>query len=85
MAIGGNVSFVGLVVPHALRPFVGVEHRRLLPAAFVGGAAFLIWADVLVRLVPAKAHVPLGVVTGLIGAPVFLTLLARASREGRLN
>ena len=84
VAIGGNVSFVGLVVPHALRPFVGVEHRRLLPAAFVGGAVFVIWADILVRLVPARGHVPLGVVTGLVGAPVFLFLLSRASRQGRL-
>ena len=84
MAIGGNVSFVGLVVPHALRPFIGVEHRRLLPAAFVGGAAFVIWADILVRVMPARGHVPLGVVTGLVGAPVFLYLLARASREGRM-
>ena len=84
VAIGGNVSFVGLVVPHALRPFVGVEHRRLLPAAFVGGAGFVIWADILVRLAPGKGHVPLGVVTGLVGAPVFLYLLARASRQGRM-
>jgi iron complex transport system permease protein len=84
VAIGGNVSFVGLVVPHALRPFVGVAHRRLLPAAFVGGAAFVIWADVIVRLVPSQGHVPLGVVTGLVGAPLFLFLLARASREGRM-
>ena len=84
VAIGGNVSFVGLVVPHALRPFIGVEHRRLLPAAFVGGAAFVIWADILVRVMPARGHVPLGVVTGLVGAPVFLYLLARASREGRM-
>lgn len=84
VAIGGNVSFVGLVVPHALRPFVGVEHRKLMPAAFVGGATFVIWADILVRLVPARGHVPLGVVTGLVGAPVFLYLLARASRQGRL-
>lgn len=84
VAIGGNIGFVGLVVPHALRPFVGVEHRRLLPAAFVGGAAFVIWADVLVRALPSPGHVPLGVVTGLVGAPVFLVLLRRAARDGRM-
>ena len=84
VAIGGNITFVGLVVPHVLRTFVGVQHHRLLPAAFVGGAAFVIWADNLVRILPGRAHVPLGVVTGLVGAPLFLYLLARAARQGRL-
>ena len=84
VAFTGIIGFVGLVVPHALRPFVGVEHRRLLPAAFVGGAVFVIWADVIVRLLPTQGHVPLGVVTGLVGAPIFLVLLSRASRQGRL-
>lgn len=85
VAIGGNISFVGLVVPHALRPFVGVAHRRLLPAALVGGAVFVGLADVVVRALPAKGQIPLGVVTGLVGAPVFLVLLARAARQGRLG
>ncbi|MEM1448027.1 MAG: iron ABC transporter permease [Planctomycetota bacterium] len=84
VAIGGNVAFVGLVVPHALRPFIGEEHRRLFPAALVGGAAFLVAADVVTRALPTTGNVPLGVVTGLIGAPLFLVLLARASREGRI-
>jgi len=84
VAIGGNVAFVGLVVPHVLRPFVGVRHRLLVPAAFVGGAAFVAWADILTRVIPSTGHVPLGVVTGLIGAPVFLVLLAKAAREGRV-
>lgn len=84
VAIGGNISFVGLVVPHVLRPFVGVAHRGLLPAAFVGGATFVVWADVAVRVLPGRAAVPLGVVTGLVGAPLFLGLLARAARTGRL-
>ena len=85
VAIGGNVSFVGLVVPHVLRPYVGVSHRALMPAAMVGGACFVAWADILTRVLPAQGQVPLGVVTGLIGAPVFLVLLARAAREGRLG
>ena len=80
-AIGGGVAFVGLVVPHLLRPFAGVEHRRLIPAAALGGAAFLIACDALCRLAPG-AELPLGVVTGLIGAPVFVWLLVRAGREG---
>lgn len=85
VAVGGNLSFVGLVVPHALRPFIGVEHRRLLPAALVGGAAFVAWADVLTRLIPTRGQLPLGVITGLVGAPVFLFLLSRASRQGRVS
>jgi len=84
VAIGGNVAFVGLVVPHALRPFVGVNHRALAPAAAVGGAVFVVFADILVRLIPATGQIPLGVVTGLVGAPLFLWLLARAARQGRL-
>lgn len=84
VAIGGNISFVGLVVPHALRPWVGVEHQKLLPAALVGGAVFVLWADVLTRVLPSPGPVPLGVVTGLVGAPLFLVLLGRASRAGRL-
>lgn len=85
VAIGGGLSFVGLVVPHGLRPFLGAGHRRLLPAAAVGGAAFVLWADLIVRLAPTTGALPLGVVTGLVGAPVFLFLLARAARQGRLG
>lgn len=85
VAIGGNVAFVGLVVPHALRPFVGVTHRALAPAAAVGGAVFVVLADIVVRLIPSTGQVPLGVVTGLVGAPLFLWLLARAARRGAVS
>lgn len=81
VALGGNISFVGLVVPHALRPFVGAEHRRLVPAAILAGAMFLAACDLLTRIVPSQTEIPLGVVTGLIGAPLFLFLLLRARRE----
>jgi iron complex transport system permease protein len=81
VSLGGTVGFVGLVIPHALRPFVGLLHRHLLPAAALCGGAFLILCDVLVRVLPTQAEIPLGVVTGLIGAPVFLVLLSRARRE----
>lgn len=84
ISVGGNVGFVGLIVPHALRPFVGVLHRRLLPAAAIAGGAFLVACDVLTRALPGRAEIPLGVVTGLIGAPVFLVLLARTQREAGL-
>lgn len=81
VAIGGNIAFVGLVVPHALRPFVGAEHRRLIPAAVLGGAAFLGACDLLARVLPTQVEAPLGVVTGLIGAPAFLALLVKLRRE----
>jgi iron complex transport system permease protein len=81
ISLGGNVAFVGLVVPHVLRPLVGVGHRRLIPAAALLGAAFLVGCDVLARVVPSRAELPLGVITGIIGAPVFLFLLARSYRE----
>lgn len=81
VALGGNVAFVGLLVPHALRPFLGVDHRRLIPVAALGGAVFVATCDLIARLLPARSEVPLGVITGLIGAPAFLLLLARSRRE----
>jgi iron complex transport system permease protein len=80
VSIGGNVGFVGLIVPHALRPFVGVEHRKLVPAAALAGGAFVVVCDVVSRALPTRSEVPLGVVTGLLGAPVFLSLLLRVAR-----
>lgn len=85
VAIGGNVSFVGLVVPHVLRAQVGALHHRLVPAAFLGGGVFVVLADVLVRVLPARGTIPLGVVTGLVGAPIFLKLLSDRRRQGRLT
>jgi iron complex transport system permease protein len=82
VSVAGNVGFVGLVVPHALRPFVGVRHHTLIPAAALGGAAFVVLSDVICRSIPGQADLPLGVVTGLIGAPVFLSLLMRHRRLG---
>jgi iron complex transport system permease protein len=81
VAAGGGVSFVGLVVPHALRPLVGVAHARLLPAAALGGGAFVVACDMLARSLPARGEIPLGVITGLIGAPLFLVLLLKHQRE----
>jgi len=80
VALAGGIAFVGLVVPHALRPFTGVAHRRLVPAAALGGAAFVVLADSAARCLP-HGEVPLGVVTGLVGGPLFLVLLMRLRRE----
>jgi len=81
VALGGNVGFVGLVVPHVLRPLVGSLHRRLLPAAALGGGTFVVLCDVVCRVVPGRTEIPLGVITGLIGAPTFLWLLLQHRRE----
>jgi iron complex transport system permease protein len=83
VAVGGSEAFVGLIVPHALRPFVGEAHRRLLPAAFVAGGVFLVLTDVVCRALPLQTEVPLSVITSLIGAPIFLVMLGRLVREGR--
>ncbi len=81
VSIGGNVIFVGLIVPHALRRLVGVQHRRLVPAAALGGGALVLACDILARVIPTQSEVPLGVITGMLGAPVFLVLLSRSRRE----
>jgi len=77
VALGGNVGFVGLVVPHALRPFVGTAHQTLLPACALAGGTFVVACDIACRMLPGQGEMPLGVVTGLIGAPTFLWLLVR--------
>jgi iron complex transport system permease protein len=82
VAVGGNVGFVGLVVPHGLRRLVGVSHRSLVPAAALAGGAFLLACDGLARSLPSRTEVPLGVITDLVGAPLFLWLLLRS--RGRL-
>lgn len=78
VALAGLVGFVGLVVPHALRGIVGATTRRLVPASFLAGGLVLVLADLGARTVIAPAELPVGVVTGLIGAPFFLLLLARS-------
>ncbi len=80
-AVSGVIGFVGLVVPHLLRPLVGHRPSRLLPASALGGAILLVLADILVRLVTPGPELRIGVVTALIGAPFFLHLVVR-SRSG---
>jgi iron complex transport system permease protein len=77
----GIVAFVGLVVPHFIRMLFGPDHRLLLPASFLGGAIFLIAADVWARTITVS-EVPLGVITTLIGGPFFLLLLLVYHRQG---
>lgn len=77
VAASGGIGFVGLVMPHLARLLVGARHRAVLPVAMLFGALFLMWVDVAARVLVRPQEIPLGVVTGLIGAPVFLVLLGR--------
>lgn len=77
VAVSGGIGFVGLVVPHLARILVGSQHRFVLPIAALGGALFMVWVDLAARVVVRPQEIPLSVVTGLIGAPVFLFLLGR--------
>ncbi|MDO5285622.1 MAG: iron ABC transporter permease [Actinomycetia bacterium] len=76
VATAGGIGFVGLVVPHLVRSFIGPAHRLLVLGSALAAGLFLVWADAFARIVFAPAEVPIGVVTGLIGAP-FLVLLVR--------
>ncbi len=76
----GLVGFVGLVVPHLLRLLLGPDHRLLAPACILGGAGYLVLCDLLARSLPREGEMPVGVVTALIGAPLFIALLWRSKR-----
>jgi iron complex transport system permease protein len=84
VAVAGSIGFVGLAVPHLLRAIVGQRPSRLLFASALGGAALVLAADSFVRLVPTATELKLGVITSLVGAPLFLWLLMRLRRSGEL-
>ena len=81
VAVSGAIGFVGLVVPHGVRLAWGSDHRLLLPASMLAGAVFLVAADTVARTVAAPAEIPVGVLTALVGVPLFAWLLVR--RGGR--
>lgn len=81
VATTGMIGFIGLAIPHMLRPLVAHDPARLLPASALGGATMLLAADICVRLVPTDSPLKVGVVTALVGAPFFLHLVLRSRRE----
>ncbi len=81
VSLSGLIGFVGLVVPHAVRLVFGPDHRQLLPLSAIVGAIFLIATDTLARVIIAPAQLPVGVVTAIVGGPVFLGLLVKYSRQ----
>lgn len=76
-AFVGVISFMGLIVPHILRLLIGSDNKRLLPASVITGALLLILADICARLLLAPAEIPIGIITSIVGAPVFIILLKR--------
>ncbi|EKF59580.1 hemin ABC transporter permease [Agrobacterium albertimagni AOL15] len=81
VAAAGSIGFIGIVVPHLLRLAIGPSHRFLLPASALGGAALLLLADTVARTIAAPAELPIGIITAILGAPVFLMLLL--GKQGR--
>jgi iron complex transport system permease protein len=77
VSVGGPIGFVGIVVPHLVRLLVGADHRIVLPASALFGAAFLVACDLGARTLLAPVEIPIGVVTAIIGGPFFLWLLVR--------
>lgn len=80
VSITGAIGFVGLVTPHLIRPFVGHQPSRLLTGSALGGAALLLLADIIVRLLPPGQEIKVGVITSLVGAPFFLYLILKTRR-----
>lgn len=81
VAAAGVIGFVGLIVPHAIRLVAGPGHRLLLPASAIGGALLVVAADVMARTVALPLEVPVGLLTAIVGGPVFLWLIRRTRRE----
>ena len=73
----GVIGFVGLVIPHVVRLLLGTDHRKMIPVSALAGALFLVWADVLCRTVLPGNEIPIGILTSVLGAPVFIYLMAR--------
>ena len=78
VSLSGLIGFVGLVIPHIFRLVLGPDHRLLVPSCLLGGASYLIICDLLARILPSSGELPVGIITALIGAPLFIVLLLRS-------
>jgi len=81
VSVGGIIGFVGLIVPHLVRMFIGSDHRILLAGSFLGGAGFLIFCDTLARIIAAPSELPVGVITGILGGSFFIYALTRRGKS----
>ena len=77
VSLGGTIGFIGIIVPHLVRLLVGADHRLVLPASGLFGGAFLIACDLVGRTAFAPIELPVGIITAILGGPVFLWLLFR--------
>ena len=82
VSIGGTIGFVGLIIPHMMRMLLGPDHNRLLPASLLAGASFLLLADLAGRSLFSPLELPIGVVTSLVGAVVFIVIFYRSRKRG---
>ena len=82
VSFAGIIGFVGLVVPHIVRMWWGVDYRRIIPLSILGGASVLLISDILARIVLAPQELPVGIVTALAGAPFFLWVLRHTKNQG---
>ena len=80
VAACGPIGFVGLVIPHLLRLVMGPDHRVLVPACLLGGGAYVVLCDILARILPEQGEMPAGVITAMIGAPLFIILLKKSGQ-----
>jgi iron complex transport system permease protein len=80
VSFSGLIGFVGLVIPHIFRLLIGPDHRVLVPACILGGASYLVLCDLLARILPSSGEMPVGIITALIGAPLFIFLLLRTKK-----
>jgi len=77
VSVSGAIGYVGLLIPHVMRMIYGSDHRILLPAAAFGGAIAVVTADILARTIAAPSELPVGAITAIAGAPLFIYLLRR--------
>jgi len=82
VAFSGIIGFIGLVVPHIMRLWFGVDYRRLIPLSIISGATALILSDIVARVILAPQEIPVGIITALVGAPFFLWVLRRVKNQG---
>ena len=81
VSVSGSIGFVGLVIPHIARVFMGTTHKRMIPFCLLFGGAFMVWADAIARICVVPSEMPVGVITSLVGVPFFLAMI-RKSRYG---
>ena len=83
IAVSGTIGFVGLMVPHFTRLLVGGDHRKVLPISALLGGILVVWVDVVARIIIAPEELPVGILTAIIGGPIFIILLKRSNKEKR--